>query len=65
MADQSTYLLRLLVIGVEEAFGKRVGTHQQAPLDLGAEPLGAGPLVEINQISRVVAAVTEAYAIVA
>ena len=44
VGDQAADTLRLQVVGVVIAVRQHIGADQDAPLDLGAEALGAGLL---------------------
>ena len=50
VGDQAAHLLRLEVVGVVVAVRQHVGADQDAPLDLGAEALGARLPVHVEQV---------------
>ena len=50
LGDDPADLLRLVKIGIIEAGGKRVGTHENSPLDFLAKPFTARALIEIFQV---------------
>ena len=50
-ADQRAHLLRLQVVGVVVAGAQHVGAEHDPPLDLGAEPRAARPLVHLGRAS--------------
>jgi len=63
VADEVADLLGLEVVGVVVAGGEDVGSDHDAPLDLGAEPLGAAALVKVGEVLGLRAAVAVAHAV--
>jgi hypothetical protein len=63
VGDQPADALRLQVVGVVIAVRQHIGADQDAPLDLGAEALGAGLHVHVVEVAVVRGAVAVAHAV--